>query len=252
FGEERVGNWLVEFDRLVIDAAGLDPVPEVIDDVRRDDTVEGDWLQKPVFFGEFFHFFAVGFLVLALVDHFCGQALAGGELIFNPKTIRVGELHGFVAPAYTSLAAAHVTQLRTLRTPPATEQIFYTRAHRQAEVFQLGGVLVFESSGCRIKDPSMVAVISLNQSLAATDELSAFFVGIHNVVDELHGNPRYPIFVFGEEAMTDNCLDAQIAVATHDLDGALHNLLGLIVRSCFFRFGLSADLTKRERDGDYR
>ena len=52
--------------------------------------------------------------------------------------------------------------------------------------------------------------------------------------------------------MTDDCLDAQIAIATHDLDGALHNLLGLIVRSCFFRFSLSADLTKRKRYGNYR
>ena len=52
--------------------------------------------------------------------------------------------------------------------------------------------------------------------------------------------------------MTDDCLDAQIAVATHDLDGSLHNLLGLFVRSCFGRFSLSADLTGKERDGDYR
>jgi len=77
--EERIGNRFVEFNRFVIDAAGLDAVAEVIDHVRCDDAIDGDWFQESVLFGELFHFIAIGFLVLALVDHFCGQALAGGK-----------------------------------------------------------------------------------------------------------------------------------------------------------------------------
>src|ERR1700738_2058310 len=71
-GEERIRDRLIEFNRLVIDAAGLNAVSDMIDDVGGDNAVDGGRFIEPVFFCYFFHFVGVGLFVLALVKNFRG------------------------------------------------------------------------------------------------------------------------------------------------------------------------------------
>src|SRR5438552_1417825 len=89
FGEERVGNRLIELNRLVICAAGLDAVAEMVDYVWGHDAVEGDWFIQPVLFPYVFHFFGVRPFVFTLVENLCGRAIVGGELVFDPEAIRI-------------------------------------------------------------------------------------------------------------------------------------------------------------------
>src|SRR5687767_445884 len=101
----------------------------MIDYVRGAYACDRDWFKKPILLGCFGHFVAVRIFLLALVNGFRGRAFDGRKFVFDPKAIRISQLHCFVAATQTSFTAADVAQGRAFFAPPAAQKVLHARAH---------------------------------------------------------------------------------------------------------------------------
>ena len=114
--------------------------------------------------------------------------------------------------------------------PGATQEILDSYARDDFEVFELLRRLIFQRQRRAIINPAAVAKIRLHDVCTAAAEFRAFFVGIRNVIDELHRNARRAVVVFGEEAAANHSFDLQIRIAADALERALDNLFSFVVR----------------------
>ena len=114
--------------------------------------------------------------------------------------------------------------------PRATQEILDSYARDDFEVFELLRRLIFQRQRRAVINPAAVAKIRLHDVRAATAEFRAFFVGIKNVINELHRNARGAVMVFSKKAAANHSFDLQIRIAADALERALDNLFSFVVR----------------------
>src|SRR5262249_29923854 len=113
--------------------------------------------------------------------------------------------------------------------PITTQQIFEARAYRTLELIDLRGSLVGDLLWATVKQPTGIAGIGLNGADASTIKLSAFPIGILDVVEEACRKLRHPVFESGEKSLAYSSPNAEVLWTTERRNRAIDDLLRLFI-----------------------